>query len=99
MESEKDTEKYLIKRTEALGGMCRKFTCPNVRGVPDQVCFFPKGIIVWVEVKSEGKQPEEHQVREIGRLISLEQDARVVDTKSAVDQLIGEVEHELFRRL
>ena len=99
MESEKDTEKYLIRRTKALGGLCRKFTCPNVRGVPDQVCFFPKGIIMWVEVKSEGKQPEKHQVRELGRLLMLGQDVRIIDTKQQVDQLIEEVERELFKRL
>ena len=97
MESEKDTEKYLIEQIELLGGMCRKFTCPNVRGVVDQICLLPKGIVKWVEVKSENEKPKDHQVREINRMKERGHDARVIDDKNGVNQLIKEIRYELFR--
>jgi len=72
MESEKDTEKYLVKQVEAMGGLCRKFTSVGVRGVPDRVCLFPKGITVWIETKSEGDIDTKRLVNKLIRRVQHE---------------------------
>ncbi len=98
MESEKDTEKYLVKQVEAMGGLCRKFTSAGVRGVPDRVCLFPKGITVWIETKSEGDHANSTQLREHERLRARSHFIWVIDTKRLVNKLIRRVQHELSRR-
>jgi hypothetical protein len=87
MESEKDTEIYLRKQLEELGGKCWKFTSPMVKGVPDRICFLPD--IVWfAEVKSEGKGLDGAQVRRARDLTRLGQRSYMVDTKASVDKMI-----------
>lgn len=48
-------ESYLVKCVEAVGGLAVKFTSSNNRGVPDRMCVFPSGILVFVECKAPGK--------------------------------------------
>ena len=51
MTIEKDIEQKLIKLAEKYGGRCLKWTCPGWNGVPDRVCLFPGGHVVFVELK------------------------------------------------
>jgi len=99
MESEKDTEKYLVEQVEAMGGLCRKFTSVGVRGVPDRVCLFPKGLTVWVELKSEGDRANSTQLREHERLKARSHIIWVIDTKRRVNKLIKGINNELSRRI
>lgn len=48
---EKEIEKKLRKKVEALGGRCLKWTCPGWSGVPDRIVLLPKGRIYFVETK------------------------------------------------
>ena len=98
MESEKVIEKYLVEQVESLGGLCRKYNS-GIRGVPDRICFFPKGVLKWVELKSEGERPTDAQVREHQRMIQRGHHVWVIDLKQTVDLLIEEVKYELFRNI
>jgi len=88
-ESEKDTELYLVQCMTEIGGLARKFISPSHRGVPDQICCFPNGIAVFVEIKSEGKKPPDYQLREHLRLRTCKQLVEVVSTKTEVDTIIA----------
>lgn len=85
-ESEKRTEAYLKQRIRGMGGKCFKMT--DERGLPDQLCVLPNGFVAWVEVKSEGKKPEKHQLRSMVRLRKMGHFAVWIDKRSDVDQLI-----------
>ena len=88
MESEKVTEKYLCQQVAKLGGIAYKFTSPSRRNVSDRICILPKGIIVFVELKSEPKEPTPAQKREMLRLQQLGCFIDWANTKAMVDQII-----------
>lgn len=48
---EKDIEKKLRQKVEALGGKCLKWVCPGWSGVPDRIVILPGGRIYFVETK------------------------------------------------
>lgn len=48
---EKDIEKKLRQKVEALGGRCLKWVCPGWSGVPDRIVLLPGGRIYFVETK------------------------------------------------
>jgi hypothetical protein len=48
---ERDIEKYFAKSVESHGGVSFKWTSPSHRGVPDRIAIFPKGRVVFVEIK------------------------------------------------
>ncbi len=94
MESEKNTEIYLRKTIEALGGKCYKWTSPMVRGVPDRICFLP-GVVFFAEIKSQGRKLGGAQIRRARELEELGQRCYCVDTKAAVNQMIKkEINHD-----
>ena len=53
--AEKDIERKLKKRVEALGCMCLKFESPGYTGVPDRIVLMPGGEAFFVELKAPGK--------------------------------------------
>jgi len=104
MESEKHTERYLVKQVRALGGLCIKWVSESNRGVPDRICLLPNGIIRFVEVKSEGEEPSPLQQHVIKNLRNLGFIVEVLDTKAKVDFFLCsiykmEVLHDLSRVL
>ena len=48
---EKDIEKKLRQKVEALGGFCLKWVCPGWSGVPDRIVLLPGARIYFVETK------------------------------------------------
>jgi hypothetical protein len=97
-ESEKSTEAYLFKQMRKIGGSAHKYMCPSHRGKPDRICEFPNGLVAFVEVKSEGKKPEPHQLREHERMKKRGQIIEVIDTKAGIDKFIelyGRIDYEL----
>lgn len=48
---EKEIEKKLREKVEALGGRCLKWVCPGWRGVPDRLVLLPGGRVFFVETK------------------------------------------------
>ena len=53
MLSERQIENYLVRKVRAAGGLCYKFVSPGNSGVPDRICVFPGGRIVFAELKAE----------------------------------------------
>ena len=51
MTLEKDIERKLKNLVEKYGGRCLKWTCPGWKGVPDRICLFPGGHVVFIELK------------------------------------------------
>ena len=85
---EKEIEAYLVKRMKAIGGECYKFVSPARRGVPDRMCVFPDGKVVFAELKAPGKKPTKLQEVEMQKLRDLHQTVYVVDHTAQVDNMI-----------
>lgn len=83
-ESEKGTEQFLFREMRILGGSANKFVCPNHRGKPDRICVFPKGLVIFVELKSEGKKLKDHQAREHQRMRAQGLIVCTLDTRAKV---------------
>jgi len=84
---ERDIEQYLVQRVKAMGGEVRKVRWVGRRGAPDRLVMLPN-LTVWVELKSPGKTPEPHQVREHDRMRAMGQRIAVIDSLNAVEALL-----------
>lgn len=92
---EKDIEEYLCRQVERLGGKAYKFSSPANRAVPDRICCFPLGQIVFVECKAPGKRPTPLQMKVLTFLRQLRNNVVVVDSKEGVDTLMRMVKEDL----
>lgn len=48
---EREIEAKLRKLVREHGGLCLKWTCPGWAGVPDRICLFPGGRVIFIELK------------------------------------------------
>lgn len=87
--SEKAIEKYLVSETKKLGGLCLKYSNPNMVGYPDRLVLLPGGKLVWVELKSKGKKPSKVQALRFAHMASMGHPVEVCDSKQAVDDILG----------
>lgn len=87
---ESTIEKYLSLRVKESGGLCWKFTSPNLRGVPDRLVILTLGRACWAELKAPGKKPTALQLRRHAQLRNLGHKVVVLDTIEAVDAFVGE---------
>lgn len=85
---ESTIEKHLVDKVKAAGGMCWKFTSPNLRGVPDRVVMLPHGRIVWVELKAPDGQLHVLQARRHKDLWSVGQAVAVLRSIGDVDRFM-----------
>lgn len=73
--SEKDIERKLKKRVEAMGCLCLKFESPGFTGVPDRIILMPGGEVFFVELKAPGKKERprqryvQDQLRKLGFIV------------------------------
>lgn len=86
---ERDIEAYLVTRCRNVGALCYKWVSPGRVGVPDRICVFPDGRVVFVELKAPGKKPTRAQLREHARLREYGQKVVVVDSIESVDGLFS----------
>ncbi len=89
--SEKMIEKYLFDSVKALGGICLKYSNPNMAGFPDRVVLLPNGITIWVELKSKGKKPTGLQKIRIARMKEIRHEVYVIDSRESVDAMLNKV--------
>lgn len=84
IESEKVLEKRLKKEVEDLGGWCLKFVPLHFAGFPDRIVLLPRGVIVFVELKTTKKKPRKLQQNRIDKLKKLGFRVEVVDTTDKI---------------
>jgi hypothetical protein len=83
--AESTIEAYLKQRVTLLGGMCIKWVSPGAVGVPDRICVFPGGKIVFVEVKAKGgtvsalQDYQQEELRKLGAQVEVVWSADDVD--------------------
>lgn len=79
MTLEKDIEKELRKCMEKIDGKCLKFVSPGNNGVPDRVCIFPSGELVFTELKKpRGGRLSKIQLEQIRILLRLKQKVKLI---------------------
>ena len=85
---ESKIETRLVKRVREVGGWAIKFSSGVEAGLPDRICVFPAGILIWVEVKAPGEGPRKLQWVQIKKLKALGQYVAVVDSMNKIEGLI-----------
>ena len=89
--SEKSIERYLFDRVRQAGGVCLKYSNPNMDGYPDRVALLPGGVSVWVELKSRGRKPTKLQMLRIESLRLMGHRVYVIDSREGVDLMMSEL--------
>ena len=90
MERERDVERKLKQEVERMGGVCWKFTS-SVSGVPDRLCLFPFGKLVFVELKRHGANPRPLQQRIIAKIRKLGFRVEVINSEQGIQEFIDSI--------
>lgn len=95
IESEKTLERSLKNSVEVkLKGWCLKLLSAHITGLPDRLCLFPGGRILFVELKTTGKRPRKIQLFIHNKLRGLGFRVEVVDTAEQIETIINEYEEQ-----
>lgn len=94
IDSEKLVERKLVELVKACGGMCIKLLCDQLIGLPDRLCLFPNGEVVFVELKTTGKKPSRIQIFMHKKLRALGFRVEVIDTIQGVIDFVNSINHE-----
>ena len=86
--SEKAIEQYLTDSVKKSGGICLKYSNPGMVGFPDRVCLLPKGVTLWVELKSKGQQLRTMQRIRITQMLRLGHTVSVCKSKEDIDRML-----------
>lgn len=87
---EKSTEKRLVTEVERVGGWCLKLPAIHNAGLPDRICLFPGGRILFVELKAPGKKPRKIQLFMHRKIRALGFRVEVVDTPEQIKKITKE---------
>ena len=87
---EKEIEKKLRTKVEALGGRCLKWTCPGWGGVPDRIVIMPGGLVTFVELKAPGGRLRAIQKWQHERIRKRGCEVRVIWNRMQVDEWMQE---------
>lgn len=88
VDSEKVIEHHLVQSMTAIGGLCIKLLCSQFIGLPDRICLFPGGKIIFVELKTTGKKPRRIQEIIHDKLRVVGARVEVIDSIKGVDEFI-----------
>jgi len=80
-----------VKRVKEINGKAYKFSSPMRSGVPDRVCVFDNGVLIFVECKRPGAKPTPLQQKEMNFLSDLGHLVTWVSSKESIDSLIKTV--------
>lgn len=94
IDSEKLVERKLVELVKAHGGMCIKLLCDQLIGLPDRLCLFPNGEVVFVELKTTGRKPSRIQVFMHKKLRALGFRVEVIDTIQGVIDFVNSIKDE-----
>ena len=89
--SEKQIEQRLVQGVKKRGGMCMKFTSPNLPGVPDRIVLTPDGRTIYIELKTEIGRLANIQRWVIGEMQKRGADVRVLRGTDEVKKFLEEV--------
>lgn len=95
MTPEGKIEAYLHKRVKATGGDWRRLRWLGRRGAPDDMIWWPNGLIAFVEVKCPGQKPTLLQLAEHKKMRESGLRVFVVDDMQAVDCIIEQLTTEV----
>jgi hypothetical protein len=89
-DAERDIRAHLKRRLKVLGGQLRKCSWFPRKGAPDELIFVPARAnrparAFFAELKRPGKEPEDHQWREINLMRDHGLPVMVLDSREAVD--------------
>lgn len=84
---ERTLERKLRLAVQGAGGWALKWTSPGQAGVPDRVCLFPGGRVVFVEMKAPGGRVSAVQARVHLRMREMGMDVRVIDSEEGIHAL------------
>lgn len=85
---EKSIEKRLVTEVERVGGWCLKLPAIHNAGLPDRLCLFPGGEVVFVELKAFGKKPRKIQILMHQKLKAMGFRVEVIDTTMGCKMLV-----------
>lgn len=88
IESEKLLERKLRQKVDQLGGWSIKLLATHITGLPDRLCLFPGGKVVFVEVKTTGQKIKKIQGKVHDRLRSMGFRVEVIDTSEGIEKVI-----------
>lgn len=89
IEGEKYLEKKLRDKVKTeLGGKCLKLSVPEDNGMPDRLCLFPGGRVMFAEIKKTGKKPRKLQLLRHRELRALGFRVDVVDCSDDIEKII-----------
>lgn len=89
-DSEKLIERTLYNEVKAKGGMCLKLPAVYVIGLPDRLCLFPGGNVVFVELKTTGQKPRKIQLHIHQKIRALGFTVLVIDSIKGVHDLCSQ---------
>ena len=93
IDSEKAVERKLVEMCKENGALCIKLLTYQFTGLPDRMCLFPGGIIIFVELKTTGEKPRKIQLSIHKKLRELGFRVEVIDTIEDVENLVFELTH------
>ena len=88
LESEKLLERKLRQKVDQLGGWSIKLLATHVTGLPDRLCLFPGGNLIFVELKTTGKRTRKIQQKVHERIRSMGFRVEVIDTSERIEKII-----------
>lgn len=91
---ENSIEKRLVTEVERVGGWCLKLPAIHNAGLPDRLCLFPGGEVVFVELKAFGKKPRKIQILMHQKLKALGFRVEVIDTTMGCKMLASEYDRK-----
>ena len=89
---EKEVEQTLVRSVRKAGGLCMKFNCPGMDGVPDRLVLLPFGKFAFVELKAPGQKPRQLQIARHRLLRKLGFKVYVLDDIDKIGEIIDEIQ-------
>lgn len=91
---ENSIEKRLVTEVERVGGWCLKLPAIHNAGLPDRLCLFPGGEVVFVELKAFGKKPRKIQALMHQKLKAMGFRVEVIDSTMGCKMLALEYDRK-----
>lgn len=91
---ESEVEARLVRGVQELGGLCWKFVSPGRAGVPDRVCIFPDGRVIFVELKTADGRLRPLQVYRQQEMVNAGAPVRTLYGFTGVDRFLEEVKRK-----